>query len=359
MHRFDYSEILGDIPQDIAKLMMEITRIRSLEGIRHANYPKDYLTMEEIARVASVKYSNEIEGIVTTDERIRELVLRGGTPLNHPEEEIAGYRDALNAIHTEHSSMKIDHETILNLHSMLNTKGSDRHAYKDVDNAIVSIDQFGRRHLVFEPVPADETYDHMDQLFLAYSELSTQGYDPLLYIPCVILDYLCIHPFVDGNGRTSRLLTVLLLYKEGMDICRYVSMDEHISLTKAGYYRNLRLSSEGWRENNWSYFPFIRYFLRTLLECYIDLDTRVALVDGKHIGWVQTVENVIMNNIAPISKGQICMALPGVSMYTIEKCIKTLLAQGKIERIGNTKGARYRIKRTQSQIMTTPVDRLQ
>lgn len=344
MHRFDYSEILGDIPRDITDLMVEITRIRSMESIRRKNYPKDYLAMENLAKIASVKYSNEIEGIVTTDERIREIVMRGGTPLNHPEEEIAGYRDALNKIHTEYKSMRFDHETILNLHSMINTKGSDRHAYKDVDNAIVSIDQSGRRHLVFEPVPAEETFEHMDQLCLAYSELSTQGYNPLLYIPCVILDYLCIHPFVNGNGRTSRLLTVLLLYKENIDVCRYVSIDEHISFTKAGYYRNLGLSSDGWRENRWSYFPFIRYFLRTLLECYIDLDTRFALVDGRRIGRVQTVENVIMRSVAPVSKGQICMALPDVSTYTIEKCIKTLLAQGKIEKVGNTKGARYRVK---------------
>ena len=345
MHRFDYSEILGDIPQDITRMMMDITRIRSMEDIRRLNYPKDYRAMENIAKLASVKYSNEIEGIVTSDERIKEIVLRGGTPLNPSETEISGYRDALNLIHTDARSMGFNHETILNLHSLLETKGSDRHAYKDVDNAIVSIDSNGRRHLVYEPVPARETWDHMDRLCLAYSELSTQGYDPLLYIPCVILDYLCIHPFVDGNGRTSRLLTVLLLYKEGIDVCRYVSMDEHISYTKSDYYEGLQMSSMGWRENRWTYFPFIRYFLRTLLECYTDLDTRFALVDGKGIGRVQTVEGILSKSLTPMSMRQIRMVLPDISVYTLEKAIKKLLAQGKIEKIGNTKGARYIIKR--------------
>ena len=172
---------------------MEITRIRSQESVRRSNYPKDYLRMENLAKIASVKYSNEIEGIVTSDERINEIVLRGGTPLNHSEEEIAGYRDALNRIHSENKTMRVDHDTIINLHSMINTKGSDKQSYKDTDNAIISIDPSGKRHLVFEPVSANETYEHMDQLFLAYSELSTQGYEPLLYIPCVILDFLSIH----------------------------------------------------------------------------------------------------------------------------------------------------------------------
>lgn len=345
MHRFDYSEILGDIPADITKLMMDITRIRSMEGIRRINYPKDYSRMEDIARLASVKYSNEIEGIVTSDERIREIVLRSGAPKDHSEEEIAGYRNALDLIHRESDRLGFNRDTILNLHSLLKTKGSNENSYKKANNAIVSIDSEGRRHLVYEPVPASETEDHMEQLCLAYSELSTQGYDPLLYIPCVILDYLCIHPFLDGNGRTSRLLTMLLLYKEGIDICRYVSMDEHISLTKNDYYYYLRMSSSGWRENRWSYFPFIRYFLRTLLECYIDLDTRFALVDGKGLTRSQTVESILSKSLAPMSIGQIRRVLPDVSVYTIQKVLKKLIAEEKIERVGNTKGARYVYKR--------------
>ena len=341
MHRFDYSEILGDIPSDITKLMMDITKIRSMEGIRRSNYPKDYSRMEDIARLASVKYSNEIEGIVTSDERIQEIVMRGGTPKDHSEEEIVGYRDALDLIHRESDRLRFDKDTILDLHSLLKTKESNIRSYKTRDNAIVSIDSQGRRYLVYEPVPASETDDHMEQLCLAYSELSTQGYEPLLYIPCVILDYLCIHPFIDGNGRTSRLLTMLLLYKEGIDVCRYVSMDEHISLTKGDYYHSLQMSSFGWKENRWSYFPFIRYFLTMLLECYIDLDTRFALVDGKGVKRKQTVESVLSGSVAPMSIGQIRKVLPDMSVYTIQKVLKTLLSEGKIEKIGNTKGARY------------------
>ena len=345
MHRFDYSEILGDIPVDISRLMMEITKIRSMEGVRRRNYPKDYTAMEGIARLASVKFSNEIEGIITSDERIKEIVQRGGVPKNHPENEIAGYRDALDLIHTETERVDFNNDTILDLHSLLRTKESDVRAYKSRDNAIISIDSEGRRRLVFEPVPASETEHHMDQLCLAYTELSTQGYEPLLYIPCLILDFLCIHPFIDGNGRTSRLLTVLLLYKEGIDVCRYVSMDEHISMSKDGYYDSLQMSSYGWKENRWTYFPFIRYFLRTLLECYIDLDTRFALVDGKKVGRTQTVESVLERSIAPMSIAQIRKVLPDISVYTIQKSLKKLLEQGRIEKIGETKGTRYVYRR--------------
>ena len=341
VHRFDYSEILGDIPSDIVKLMMDITKIRSMEGIRHQNYAKDYEHLENIAKLASVKYSNAIEGIYTSDDRIREIVLRNSKPMTHSEKEITGYTKALNEIHTDHDKLRFDKETIIGIHSQLNAKDSDRKAYKDRDNAIISIDPHGNRHLVYEPVPAEETEWHMDQLCLAYSELSTQGYDPLLYIPCVILDFLSIHPFIDGNGRTSRLLTILLLYREGMDICRYVSMDEHISFTSDDYYRSLRSSSAGWRENHWTYFPFIRYFLKTLLECYIDLDTRFGIVDGRRLKKSESVENVIKNSLAPISKRQICLILKDVSPYTIEKTLKTLISEGIIERIGETKGARY------------------
>ena len=341
MHRFDYSEILGDIPSDIVRLMMDITKIRSMENIRHLNYAKDYEHLENIAKIASVKYSNAIEGIYTSDDRIREIVLRNSKPLTHSEKEIAGYTKALNEIHTNNQGLKFDKETIIRIHSYLDTKDSDKMAYKDRDNAIVSIDPLGNRHLIYEPVSAEQTEWHMEQLCLAYSELSTQGYDPLLYIPCVILDFLSIHPFIDGNGRASRLLTILLLYKEGIDVCRYVSMDEHISFTRDDYYHSLELSSTGWKENRWTYFPFIRYFLRTLLECYTDLDTRFGIVDGRRMKKSDSVENVIKNSLAPVSKRQICMILKDVSPHTVEKTLKNLLSEGRIERIGETKSARY------------------
>jgi len=341
MHRFDYSEILGDIPSDIVNLVNSINRIRFLDGIRSSQYSEEYSHVEGIAKLASVKYSNAIEGIFASDKRIEELILCDGRPITHSEIEISGYGDALNSVHTRYAEMRFSKDTVISLHSAMRTKESDLRSYKTRDNAIVALLPDGRRTIAFEPVSASETEEHMKQLFLAYEELSTQGYDPLLYIPCIILDYLCIHPFLDGNGRTSRLITMMLLYKEGINVCRYISMDEHIAATKSDYYDALTESSHGWKENDWTYFPFIRYFLRMLLECYIDLDTRFALVNGKKLGKADRIENIILDSLTPMSKRQICMILPDVSIYTVEKVIKTLMSEGKIEKIGSNRSARY------------------
>ena len=273
MHRFDYSEILDDLPEEIIYLMNSIKKVRSHAERRIEEEQTNCVRMKKVARLESIQFSNEIEGITVPYKRFREIAEHGNDPQDDSaEREIAGYRDALDLIDKGSSNLGFDCETILDLHSMLNSVGSDRHAFKNVDNAIVGVDSHGRTHFVFLPVRAAETEDHMQQLCKAYSELSRQNYEPLLYIPCIILDFLSIHPFPDGNGRMSRLLTMMLLYNEGIDVCRFVSMDRQIYRTRSLYYRSLHESSEGWIENDWTYIPFIRYFLSTLLDCYCELE---------------------------------------------------------------------------------------
>ena len=345
-HIFDYSEIKGKIPADIVSLVKSISSFETENKNRKRAYSKEYEAVANIAKIASVKYSNEIEGIVTTDERIEELILRGGRPLDHDEEEISGYGIALDMIHNGFGRTGIDENVIKTLHRVINAgKDDDRGTYKTRNNIIAEIDSFGRKRIVFEPVPADETEDCMNQMFIALMEADSDGCEPLLLIPCVILDYLCIHPFIDGNGRTSRLLTIILLYMFGIDICRYVSMDEHIAATKSRYYSALSQSSEGWMENKHTYFPFIRYFLQMLYECYIDLDTRFLLVDGKKLTKKRRIETVLSKSVTPMSKRQIQMMLPDVSLPTVESAIKELLKSSKIEKMGSFKDARYRMKR--------------
>ena len=342
MHRFDFSEMRGSIPQDIAELVSHIREIRALDGIRETRYAREFSKVQEIAKLKSVKYSNEIEGIATSDERLADIVLRNDTPRNLNEAEIAGYRDALAAIHEDPTAFDLDERTVLGLHRTMMShtiRGGGR--YKTKDNSIVSVSA-GRREVVFEPVPASETQDSMDQLFLAYIEARDEGMEPLLLIPCVILDYLCIHPFPDGNGRISRLLTVLLLYNSGFDVCRYVSMDEHIALTMGEYYRTLAQSSEGWTGNRWTYIPFVRYFLRTLMECYIDLDTRFAVVNDRRMKKSERIEAMLRNSLAPVSKRQICAALQDVSPRTVESVLAKLQSDGSVEKVGSYRDARYR-----------------
>lgn len=168
------------------------------------------------------------------------------------------------------------------------------------------------------------------------------GMEPLPLIPCVILDYLRVLPFPDGNGRTSRLLTVLMLYNNGFDVCRYVSMDEHIALMRSEYYAALAQSSKGWMENDWTYVPFVRYFLRTLLECYIDLDTRFAVVGDRRMSKGDRVAAMLENSLVPVSKRQICVALSDISPRTVESVLARLQSEGKVEKVGSYRDARYR-----------------
>lgn len=348
MHAFDFSEVLGPLPPDIPELIARIREINALNGIRVSRYGRQFARIEEMAKLNSVKYSNEIEGIVTSDERLADIVLRNDTPRTHSENEIAGYRDALSAIYEDPSAFDLDEASALGLHRTMMSRtlrGGGR--YKTRDNAIVSVSG-GRREIVFTPVPASETPGTMGQLFLAYMEARDDGMEPLLLIPCVILDFLCIHPFPDGNGRTSRLLTTALLYNNGFDVCRFVSLDEHISLTKGAYYRALEESSAGWYENDWTYMPFVRYFLQSLLECYIDLDTRFAVTNDGRLSKRDRVALMLENSLAPVSKRQICAALPDVSPRTVESALAELRSKGRIEKVGSYRDARYRWVRPRS-----------
>ena len=346
MHVFDCSELRGSIPADVVELIARIREIRALDSVRAARYPSEMRRVEHVAILRSVKYSNEIEGIVTTDDRMRDLVERWDAPADHSECEIAGYRDMLKAIHEGHAGMDLDTGTVLALHRGLMSytlhKGG---RYKVRDNAIISVDARGRRSVRFRPVPASETADAMDQMVLAFDEARQDGTDPLLLIPAVVLDFLCIHPFPDGNGRVSRLLTTMLLYNSGIDVCRYVSLDEHIAGTRGSYYRALEESSKGWMENDWSYFPFVRYFLMMLLECYVDLDNLFGVAGDRKLTKGERIRGVIENSAAPVSKAQICRILGDVSPRTVESVLSRLQKDGSVEKVGGYRDARYRVAR--------------
>ena len=200
----------------------------------------------------------------------------------------------------------------------------------------------GQRRVRFRPTPAAETSQAMEQLELAYLEARNDAnINQLLLIPCVILDFLCIHPFRDGNGRMSRLLSLLLLYKNGYDAGKYVSFEEQINNYKAYYYEALRQSSEGWENNENSYFPFIENFLSTLYMCYKELDKRFAVVHGKKITKKARVEATVLNSLTPISKAEICRILPDVSPTTVEAVLGAMVKSGSIKRIGQARSARY------------------
>lgn len=345
MRRFDYSFLRqGLLPANFVNLAASISSLKTMANVRGKEYSQLFRELERIAKVQSVKSSNAIEGIVTSDERIAAIVNQNSAPLNHDEAEIAGYRDALNEIHQNYVDIQFRQRDILRLHAILMSAiaNGDGGQYKTSDNLILEINEEGKRKIRFIPVPASETAKAMEQLELAYIDAySDTQINPLLLIPCVILDFLCIHPFRDGNGRMSRLLSLLLLYQSGYDVGKYVSFEEQINSYKAFYYESLKNSSDGWHENQNSYFPFIENFLSALYMCYKELDKRFAVVHGKKVPKKTRVEAVILNSLTPLSKAEICKILPDISPTTVESVLGNLVKSGAVTKIGTGRNTRY------------------
>lgn len=345
MKKFDYSFLdKGLLPANLINITSSIYSLKTMSEVRKNDYENIFSELEKIAIVQSVKTSNEIEGIITSDERIREIVNQNSKPVNHNEAEIAGYRDCLNEIHRNYKDIEFNEDNILKLHKMmmLYTGNDFGGKYKIENNVISQIDKNGNRTIRFRPVPAKETPEAMEQLILAYMEArDNSNINQLLLIPCVILDFLCIHPFRDGNGRMSRLLSLLLLYKNGFDICKYVSFEEQINNDKAYYYDTLKKSSNGWEENLNTYVPFIETFIVTLYRCYNELDKRFNVINTGKVTKTSRIEEILLNSITPISKSEICYLLPDVSPTTVEYVLGKMVKEDKIVKIGSSKNVRY------------------
>ena len=345
MRKFDYSFLdNGLLPAGLVNLTASIAELKTMAGVRKKDHAKIFTELESIARVQSIKSSNAIEGIVTSDKRIAEIVNGNSKPLNHNEAEIAGYRDALGIIHLNYDSIDFRERDILLLHeTMMSQTGYEYGGkYKTDDNVILETDAAGNRKVRFRPISAAETPAAMEQLELAYLEArGNANINQLLLIPCVILDFLCIHPFRDGNGRMSRLLSLLLLYKNGYDAGKYVSFEEQINNYKAYYYDALKQSSTGWEIGENSYAPFIENFLSTLYMCYKELDKRFAVVNGKKITKKARIEATVLNSLTPMSKADICKILPDVSPSTVEAVLGAMVKDGTVRKIGTDRSARY------------------
>lgn len=345
MRKFDYSFLNnGLLPVNLINLTSGIASLKTMAGVRKEEYAKVFTELEAVAKVQSVKSSNAIEGIITSDERIAAIVNQNSAPLNHNEGEIAGYRDALNAVHLNHDTLDFRETDILRLHeTMMQIAGYEYGGkYKTDDNYIIEEDKNGNRKIRFRPTPAAEVKDAMEQLELAYMEARDDAnINQLLLIPCVVLDFLCIHPFRDGNGRMSRLISLLLLYKNGYDAGKYVSFEEQINKYKAFYYERLRESSVGWHENQNTYVPFIENFLSTLYMCYKELDKRFAVINGRKITKKARIEATVLGSLVPISKSEICNILPDISPTTVEAVLSVMVKNGQIKKIGQARMTRY------------------
>ena len=303
---------------------------------------KDALTeLLEIAKIQSTEASNRIEGIITTDDRLKKIVRNKTAPRNRNEREIAGYRDVLATIHENYDFIPVRPNMILQLHRDLykfNNPGFGGN-YKNSDNIIAEELPDGAKMVRFQPVPAWETPEAIETLCNTFNDaINDPDIDPLLLLPIFILDFLCIHPFNDGNGRMSRLLTLLILYRSGYIVGKYVSLEKLIADNKESYYDALQDSDVGWHEEENDYLPFARYMLGVIIAAYKDFADRVEILITKGLSKPERVREIIRNSIRKLTKAEIMAQCPDIGERTVERALASLQESGEIIKIG---GGRY------------------
>ena len=345
MHCFDYKKNPEKLltPQ-IVQLLGQIREEKGKQELFLEANIDELKSLLEIAKIQSTGASNRIEGIYTSDQRLQELVSHKAEPRNRSEEEIAGYREVLSVIHESYDYIPVRSNMILQLHRDLYSysTGASGGQYKTADNIIAETDIDGNSRVRFQPVPAFQTPDAMEQLCdEMHKAWNDEIFDTLLLIPMFILDFLCIHPFNDGNGRMSRLLTLLLLYKSGCIVGKYVSVEMIIEKTKETYYEALQQSSFGWHENENDYVPFVSYYLGIILKSYREFESRVELLQNRSLSKPERIKTIIDGHIGKISKKQIAEQCPDISVTTIERTLANLVKTGYIKKIGAGRTTAY------------------
>lgn len=344
MREFDYSKLLNlNIPANIYDLISKIYEYKGKQELYVANFSDVLEKMVEVAKIQSTKSSNAIEGISTNDSRLEELMKKKSEPRNRNEEEIYGYREVLDIIHENYSNIDFTKNNILTLHSRLYYYSSESHKgkFKTIDNSIVETNAFGEKKIRFQPVSAFETENYIDKMISAYDEAVKLKVPPLLLISSVVHDFLCIHPFYDGNGRMSRLLTLLLLYKNGFFVGKYISLEMIIEDTKDMYYEQLQASSKNWHSGDNDELPFVKYMLSVIYKSYVECDERFRLIGEKSLTSAERIMKIFEKTLKPLSKSDIVMLCPDISQRTIERALKELKDTHLIKQIGSGRATKY------------------
>lgn len=344
MRYFDYTSFLTrKWDKEIINYVASIRECKGRQELFLSQKPEELSRLVEVAKRQSTESSNSIEGIVTTNERLKKLMNDKTTPKNRSEKEILGYRRALAMIHESFEYIPIRPNYLLQLHGELCRYADLSYGgkFKNTSNEIVAEYPDGTKEPVFEPLEPYETPAAIESLCEQYEKAIGQyGIDPLLVIPVFIHDFLCIHPFSDGNGRMSRLLTTLLLYKSGFVVGKYISLEKKISDTKDDYYDALRESSACWHEGNNDDTPFVKYLLSTILAAYRDFEERVEIISAK-LPAKEAVRAAIKQKIGRFGKSDIMEICPNLSTSSIEIALRALVDEGFIERKGGGRSTYY------------------
>ena len=337
-------DILKDatIPVATSWLLATCMEARGKQELWTRRKPEVLLALREQAVVQSAESSNRIEGVTVAPERLRPIVLGKSRPRDRSEEEVVGYRRALNWIFTRKGSIPVEPRTVLHLHKL--AQGGltgDAGKWKTRDNEIIEILPNGERRVRFVPTPAKETPKTVERLCAAYRDLAEVERVPtLLTVATFVLDFLCIHPFRDGNGRVSRLLTTLLLQNAGFAVARYISLERLVEETKEDYYRILKECSSGWHEGTNDMLPWWNYLLSTLRRAYGEFEHQVEASDAR-TGKGDLVRRAVEEQIGPFTLAELRAQCPSVSDQLIKKVLAQLKAEEKVTLTGHGRGARW------------------
>lgn len=344
MRAFNYSAIRNQKwDSEILSLIAAIYKEAGKQELYLKQRPEALEKLVEIAKVQSTEASNAIEGIVTTSTRVRQLVEEKTAPRNRDELEIAGYRDVLSIIHESFDAIPITRNYILQLHKILYSHMNNPLAgsTKNVQNYISATYPDGHTEILFTPLAPYETPEALDRICEEYNRvIGNMELEPLIAIPVFVHDFLCIHPFNDGNGRMSRLLTTLLLYRSGFYVGRYISLEAKIAKNKDLYYDALAQSQSGWHEGTEDVLPFVKYLLGTILAAYKDFEERAALVEQK-LPALETVRKASKSKVGRFNKQDIRELCPALSDSSIEGALRKLVAAGELKKEGNGKNTCY------------------
>ncbi len=344
MRTFNYSLIKDQKwDSDILGYIAAIYKEAGKQELYLKQRPDELEKLVEIAKIQSTEASNAIEGIVTTNTRVRQLVEEKTTPKNRNEQEIAGYRDVLNIIHESFDAIPITRNYILQLHKIMYGHMNNPMAgqTKNVQNYISASYPDGHTEILFTPLPPYETPEALDRICEEYNRvIGNFELEPLIVIPIFIHDFLCIHPFNDGNGRMSRLLTTLLLYRSGFYVGKYISLEAKIAKDKDLYYQALGQAQLGWHEGTEDAVPFIKYILSTILAAYKDFGDRFAIVEEK-LPAIDMVRKAAENKIGRFTKQDIRELCPSLSVSTIEGALRKMVSAGELRREGTGKSTCY------------------
>ena len=347
MRRFDYSFLKNKKwDNEIAGYLSLIHEEKGKETLYLKGEPRGIKRLVEIAKVKSTESSNEIEGIRTTGVRLRQLMSKKTAPRTRSEKEIAGYRDALNTVHENFEYIPITPNYILQLHKIMfsHTNSAFGGSFKNVQNYISATDENGKTYALFTPLAPYETPGAVKDICEAYNIAIGEGeVDPLLIIPVFIHDFLCIHPFIDGNGRISRLLTTLLLYRNGYDIGRYISLESKTAETKQDYYDSLEESQQGWHDGEDDPTPFIKYFLGVVTAAYREFSDRMEIAA---LSTVDSVTAAVRSMPGKFTKSDITKICTSLSTATVERRLRELCTEGAIEKRGGGRSTFYIVKDT-------------